>query len=233
MKGRKMKKVAITILVLMCNQAFGLTLMGPPMAELEQGQHSAGIDFSYGDMDIEESALGGSSTVGVESFAYLINLGYGISDNWEAFALLGLTDAEHEDLDTSSEFAYGFGTKFTISQLDYHFLGGLFQITWSEAEDTAAGIIGEVEIDYYEIQMAVGLTYTDDTVSIYGGPFLHFIDGEVDYKTLGVTSDIEQESEFGGYIGLNKALAENINWQIELQFTGDAHAICTGIGWKF
>ena len=50
MKGRKMKKVAITILVLMCNQAFGLTLMGPPMAELEQGQHSAGIDFSYGDI---------------------------------------------------------------------------------------------------------------------------------------------------------------------------------------
>jgi len=226
-----MKKIAITILVLMCNQAFGLTLMGPPMAELEQGQHSAGIDFSYGDMDIKESALGGSWTFGVESYTYLINLGYGISDNWEAFVLLGLTDVEHEDLDRCSEFAYGFGTKFTISQQDSLSLGGLFQITWSEADDTVLGV--KTEIDYYEVQIAVGPTYTNDTVSIYGGPFLHFIDGEVDYKTLGVTSDIEQESEFGGYVGLNAELTENTNWQLELQFTGDAYAFCTGIGWKF
>lgn len=226
-----MKKIVIIILVLMCSQAFGLTLMGPPMAELEQGQKGLGLNLSYSEMDIKESVLGGSWTFSVESFTYLINLGYGISDNWEAFVLLGLTDVEHEDLDRSSEFAYGFGTKFTISQQDSLSLGGLFQITWSEADDTVLGI--ETEIDYYEIQIAVGPTYTNDTVSIYGGPFLHFIDGDVDYKTLGVTSDIEQESEFGGYIGLNAELAENTNWQIELQFTGDAYAICTGISWKF
>ena len=224
----------IIILVLMCSQAFGLTLMGPPMAELEQGQNGLGLNLSYSEMDIEESALGLTDTLkDVESFSYLVNLGYGVTDNWDFFVRLGLTDIEYDDIDFdgSSEFAYGFGTKATFIQQDSVVWGGLIQILWLESDDDILGI--DVEIDYYEIQIAFGPTYEVNGTSIYGGPFLHFIDGDIDYGILGIKSDIEQESEFGGYIGLNAELAENTNWQIELQFTGDAYAICTGIGWKF
>lgn len=229
-----MKKTVITIIVLMCSQAFGLTFMGPPMAELEQGQKSAGFNLSYSEMDVEVSAFGLSGTLDdVESFTYLVNIGYGISDNWDAYLRLGLTDIEFEDFDSSSEFAYGFGTKVTFGQQDAVTWGGLFQILWSEADDTVLGI--KDEIDYYEIQIAFGPTYDYDGISIYGGPFLHFIDGDIKESGPGysITGDIEQESEFGGYVGLNAELTESANWQIELQFTGDAYAICTGLGWKF
>ena len=229
-----MKKIIVTIMVLMCSQAFGLTLMGPPMAELEQGQKSVGFDFSYSKMDIKVSAFGLSGTFeDVESSTYLVNLGYGINDSWDAFLRLGLTDIEYEDFDGSSEFAYGFGTKVTFSQQDSLSWGGLFQITWSEADDTVLGI--KDEIDYYEMQIAVGPTYKMEGLSIYCGPFLHFIDGDIKESGPGysITGDLEQESEFGGYVGLNAELAENTDWQIEFQITGDAYAICTGIGWRF
>lgn len=226
-----MKKLVITIIVLMCNQAYGLTFMGPPMAELEQGQKSVGFNLSYSEMDLKEKGLGLSATLeDIESFVYLANLGYGISDSWDIFLRLGLTDIEYEDFDGSSEFAYGFGTKATFSQHDSMALGGLLQILWSEADDTILGI--STDIEYYEIQIAFGPTYDYDGVSIYGGPFLHFVDGEVDYAGV-LTTDIENDSEFGGYIGLNAELKENANWQIEIQFTGDAYAICTGLHWKF
>jgi len=229
-----MKKIVLIIFVLMCSQAFGLTLMGPPMAELEQGQDGLGLNLSYSKMDIEERALGLTETLkDVESFSYLVNLGYDVTDNWDFFVRLGLTDIEYDDIDFdgNSKFAYGFGTKATFVQKDSIVWGGLFQILWLESDDNIIGI--DVGIDYYEIQIAFGPTYKVNGTSIYGGPFLHFIDGDIDYGILGITSDIEQESEFGGYIGLNAELAENTNWQIELQFTGDAYAICTGIGWKF
>ncbi len=226
-----MKKIAVTIMVLMCSQAFGLTLMGPPMAELEQGQKGVGFNLSYSEMDLKEKALGLSATLeDVESFSYLFNLGYGVSDEWDVFARLGLTDIEYEDFDGSAEFAYGFGTRATFVQQDSMSLGGLFQILWSEADDTILGI--NVDVEYYEIQIAVGPTFDYDGLSIYGGPFLHFVEGEIDYAGV-LTSDIEQESEFGGYVGLNAELAENTDLQIEFQITGDAYAICTGIGWRF
>lgn len=222
-----MRKIVIAIVALMCSQAYGLSLMGPPMAELEQGQFGAGFDFSYSEADIKENS---STLEDVESLVYLARLGYGVADGWDLFVKLGITEMEYEDFDSGSDFAYGFGTKFTFSQQDSMSLGGLFQILWAEAEDTISGI--KTEFDYYEIQIAVGPTFEIGGISVYGGPFLHFVDGDVKYKTLGST-DIEQDSEFGGYVGFNAELTENTNWRIEYQQTGDAYAFCTGISWKF
>jgi len=239
-----MKKIVVTIMVLICSQAFGLTLMGPPMAELEQGQKSVGFNLSYSEMDVEVSGLGISETLDdVESFAYLVNLSYGITDDWEAFVRLGLTDVEFEEFDGSSEFAYGFGTKVTFEQKDAVTWGGLFQMTWAKSDDSLTGdipgygiVTADIEIDYYEIQIAVGPTYElNDTTSIYGGPFLHFIDGDFDVSVLGVTGslDVEQESVFGGFVGAKFDLAENASCCVEYQITGDAQAVCAGIVWRF
>ena len=222
-----MKKIVVTIMVLMCSQAFGLTLMGPPKAELEQGQKSVGFNLSYSEMDLKVDSV---SLDDVESFAYLVNLGYGVSDEWDFFIRLGLTDTEQEDFDSSAEFAYGFGTKATFSQQESVTWGGLLQILWSEANDDILGL--DVEIDYYEIQIAFGPTYNVGGISIYGGPFLHFVDGDFKVSGLG-SADIEQESEFGGFVGAQFDLAENTSCSVECQLTGDAWAIGTGIVWRF
>ena len=236
--------VVLVVVCLWSSAAMALTPMGPPMAGLKQGQYSVGFDFSSSEMDVEVSGLGISETLDdVESFAYLANLSYGITDDWEAFIRLGLTDVEFEEFDGSSEFAYGFGTKVTFEQKDAVTWGGLFQMTWAKSDDSLTGLVpgygivtADLEIDFYEIQIAVGPTYElNDTTSIYGGPFLHFIDGDLDVSVLGVTGslDVEQESEFGGYIGAQFDIAENASWNLEYQATGDGWAIGTGFVWRF
>jgi len=222
-----MKKIVVTIMVLMCSQAFGLTLMGPPKAELEQGQKSVGFNLSFSEMDLKVDSF---TLDDVESFSYLVNLGYGVSDDWDFFVRLGLTDIEQDDFDGDAEFAYGFGTKATFSQQDSMTLGGLFQILWSEADDTILGT--QTDVEYYEIQIAVGPTFDYDGLSIYGGPFLHFVDGDFKVSGLG-SADIEQESEFGGFVGVQFDLVENASCCVEYQITGDAQAVCAGIVWGF
>jgi len=145
---------------------------------------------------------------------------------------------EVEDWDGGNEFAYGFGTKLTISEQDAITWGGLFQMTWIEGDDSVSGI--DIDVDAYEMQIAFGPTYEVDSMRIYGGPFLHLVDG--DGKASGVVPgwgaisgsfDVEQESEFGGYVGAQFDVAENSCVNVEAQFTGDAWAITAGIGFGF
>lgn len=237
-----MKNVAITtIVVLMCSQAHGLTFMGPPKAELEQGQYSLGIDYSFSDVDAEVSGYGVSWTEDIKTNTLFFNLGYGIADGWEGFLRLGIADVEADDFNGDNEFVYGFGTKFTFSEQDAISWGTLLQIGWFSSNDSGTviteghTITGKQEIDVYEIQIAIGPTYEVDDLKIYGGPFLHFISGDYDWSGT-VTGpvingsgsfswDIEEESVFGGYIGISKDLTENTNIGIEFQYTGDAQAI--------
>lgn len=233
-----MKKVVITILVLMCSQAFGLSFMGPPKAELKQGQYSLGLDYTFSEMDIKFSGYGDSDTDEVETNMLFVNLGYGNTDNWEIYLRLGFSKLEADepdDFDGDNEFAYGFGTKFTFAEQDAISWGSLFQIGWFKGKDKITGFLpgygiltADQEIDAYEIQIAVGPTYEVDSFKIYGGPFFHFIDGDYDFDIAGIGSlsyDIEEESVFGGYIGLSKDLTNNSNIGVEFQFTGDAQAV--------
>ena len=126
-----MRKIVITILVLLCNQAFGLTLMGPPKATLEQGKFSVGFDYSYSDVEIELSGYGYKWNEDVESNSLLGTFGYGIVDNCEIFARLGFTDVKSDvfdvlDFDSDFEFSYGFGTKVTFAESDALSWGSIF-----------------------------------------------------------------------------------------------------------
>ncbi len=225
------KRMLLLVVVLMVaglwsSAAWALRPMGPPMAGLEQSQMSVGFDFSWSKMNLEED---GGTAEDLESLAYLANLGYGISDNWEGFIRLGFAGISAEDFEGNNQFAYGFGTKVTFAESDPLTWGGLFQMDWTKSED------GDVEIDSYEIQVAAGPTYQMEGMSLYVGPFLHFVGGDVGkVGPLLETLDIKQESIFGGYIGAQFDIAENASWNIEYQTTGDdASAICTGIVWRF
>jgi len=219
--------VALLVAGLWSSAAWALRPMGPPMAGLEQSQMSVGFDFSWSEMNVE---IEGETFDDVESLAYLANLGYGIADNWEAFIRLGLAGIRDigesgVDFEGDNQFAYGFGTKVTFAESDPLTWGGLFQMDWTKTEDSDA------EIDYYQIQVAVGPTYQMEGMSLYGGPFLHFVDGEGD--SPGGTFDLEQESMFGGYVGAQFDIAENASCHVEYQLTGDASGIGVGVVWKF
>jgi hypothetical protein len=83
----------------------------------------------------------------------------------------------------------------------------------------------------------------DDNLSIYGGPFLHFVNGDLDFsgETLDLgdrigmeaSGDIEEKSQFGGYIGASLDAKERTSFFLECQFTGDAWGIGIGAARKF
>ena len=95
-----------------------------------------------------------------------------------------------------------------------------------------------------EIQVAVGPTYKlADHISIYGGPFFHFVVGDLDDEfsqasgggllTSKYSWDVNESSIFGGYIGAKVDIAENFFFNIEYQQTAAADALSVGFVWRF
>jgi hypothetical protein len=193
------------------------------------------------------------------------NLGYGIMDNVEAFVRLGgasreIKRAAHEGpsgpvadtlFDSDTGIAIGFGGKATVWEPSPELkVGVLAQASYSSAEYsvTYSGqdwiVPTEGDIDFWEMQFALGATYKlSDKFSVYGGPFYYIFDGNYDFKGSGIyddysmnlkgSYDIEQGSEFGGYLGAQIAVTENVAVNAECQATSDAIAFGTGLVWKF
>jgi hypothetical protein len=191
---------------------------------------------------------------------------YGAYDTVDVFVCLGLSDAQDDmteelatgadgnrytGLECSHGFTYGLGARATFWQEGDIIWGGLVQILWQNPGDgdislTPPGaapdpsrLTGDAELDLQEIQVAVGPTVQLDGFSVYGGPFLHFVTGDLDVDVMGTDSfgavnrvdlsqDIREESEFGIFIGAQGEVDQDTAWFVELQVTGDAWGV--GIG---
>jgi opacity protein-like surface antigen len=162
-----------------------------------------------------------------------------------------------------NDFAIGLGTKVTFHKEENLKWGGLFQISWcqSNGKDTgslpaASSITGfgtsyshSVDVDLVEIHVALGPDYRlTDNISVYGGPFFHFVDGDTKghYYESGTTGlgtlvgyssdysyDIDQRASFGGYVGLEMDLTKDVSANIEYQHTAAADALALNLTWKF
>ncbi len=227
-------------------EAKAIDFMGPPTAELKQGQWDVGFIYSFSEMDLEVSGYGISETLkDLKSNRYWANLGYGLEDWCELNLRLGAADAEADDLDFDggADFAWGFNTKITFASDDKIDWGALFQMSWTKTDDSynydlsewGLGTSQSVEVDAYEMQIAVGPTLKMEGWKLYGGPFVHLVEGDLDVKIAGVTVgfDLDEDSAFGGYVGTQIDLAESAALYVEGQFTGGGYGIGGGIVWKF
>ena len=201
----------------------------------------------------------------LKSNIVMCRVGYGINENWDAFVRLGVADAksdieriypdgatpeEYKGFDGSFGLAWGFGTRATFWQDDEVSWGGLFQMTWSEPDGGDISLSsdpefsGDAKIEIWEVQIAVGPTWRiEDNFRVYGGPFLHFVNGDLDISSQTVdmgtefrieaTGDIEEESQFGGYAGAHLDVDENTSCYIEYQLTDDAWGIGIGVARRF
>ncbi len=224
---KKMLAVSVVImLVCLAGSALAVSPLGKPTAGLKQGQWRIGAEYAWGEFDVQETDEGGTDEF--ESTKYLANIGYGTTDDWEAYVRLGAADIEVDDegFDGSSDFAYGFGTKYTFQKDTDMSWGILAQIDWTKSDHE------DVEIDFYELVVAVGPTMEMQGWRLYGGPFYYMLDGEV--EIIGdETFDIEEEACFGGYVGAEFDLSDTCLAYVESQFTGDSTGIAAGIGWLF
>ena len=226
-----MKRLVITIVVLFGSPVWALTYMGSPASDVKQGELFLGFDYSSGKVDYE---FRGDTLNGilrhVDSDLYLGRAGIGLIDGLEVFGRFGVSEIE----ELGNESAWGFGTRTTFVKKGNVSWGALFQLTSLSAEET--GRIGDYELngdfDVYEYQLAIGPTFDNNGSSIYFGPFFHFIDGDADLTSFG-SVDIEEESEFGVYIGILWELADNTTLNIEFQVTDDAKMGGIGLVHKF
>jgi len=251
---------------------FALDRMGPPMAGLRGGQFEEGADYSYSTMDLKLNEgkwieyldgvfydSGEAVSLTLKNFKMnkgYVNLGYGVADNLDLFLRLGGANAKFGDslwedtekFNSYTDFAIGCGIKATFYKEDNLKVGGLFQASWAEFDGKLKAAhwaaADSVEIDVTEIQVAIGPTYRlTDRVSIYGGPFFHFVDGDLvdEFSEMSegglLTSkyswDVDERAIFGGYIGAQVDLSKNSSFNIEYQHTAAADALGASLIWRF
>lgn len=175
------------------------------------------------------------------------NIGYGIFENCEAFLRMGAANAtfgdtfwdEGEDYDSDIDFAIGAGIKANFYKGFDWKIGGVIQINRAELDgrlDSSSWVIPQpqfAEISTTEIQIAIGATYMySQRLSIYGGPFAHFISGDFDFRFNRITDtffdvgefswEINEGPTFGGYLGAQYEFANNYSANIEYQHSSDA-----------
>ncbi len=190
-----------------------------------------------------------------------------IFENWDMFVRVGTTygkgeineiqaggasGSQFDCNDGNFGFSWGAGTRTTFYKKDNITWGGIFQINWvypgksDITDDSDTNFSGEAEIKYWEAQLAIGPTIEIDFVRIYGGPFLHFVKGDLDISgntldtsppylsmTIDSTHQIREESQLGGFLGAQWRIG-NINTIVtEVQLTKDAWGIGVGTAWKF
>ena len=222
-----MRRVILISAVLFGSPAWALTYMGSPSSDVKQGELFLGFDYTNSELDFEFT---GDTRRGilddVDSDLYLGRAGIGLLDGVEIFGRLGMAEVE----DLGNEFTWGLGTRATFARQDNVSWGVLFQLTALSADE--GGRIGNYELagdfDAYEYQFAIGPTFGNDGASVYFGPFCHFVDGDADLVTHG-SVDVEQESEFGLYLGVSWHVADSTNLNIEFQGTDDDKLVGIGL----
>jgi hypothetical protein len=201
------------------------------------------------------------------------SLSYGINQDWDVFVRIGVVNAKDDvevgsnnavpatrfmnagdkmSVDSGHEFAWGFGTRATFYEDENISWGGSFQMTWMDPDtssdtvtDSATGSTANVDLDveYWEIVLAAGPTINFDEYWIYGGPFLHFVRGDLDFDgtwtapalsnyPLNGSADIEEESNIGGQIGVQWNMTEDLCWNAEAMFTADAWGLGISGLWR-
>ncbi len=158
-------------------------------------------------------------------------------------------------LDSSFGLAWGAGTRATFCRWGPWSIGGLMQVTWFDPGDSdiqyldpvvpppPQGVhVGEASIDFWQTQISLAAVYQVDTWRLWFGPFLQFVEGDLDRSgvivfddvavdTFEASSDIREQSRFGAHFGTGWEITDVWNLWVEGQVTGDSWLI--GIGTFF
>jgi hypothetical protein len=267
----------LAVLLLWTSHALALDRMGPATAQLGQGRFGIGLDYATSDTDLRASGhsvyIGGdygptppvisrsdkSHTAvmnRVDMDRLYATIGYGLTDQIDLFFRLGGSRVDWKD-DGGTHAAIAGGIHSTFYSADRLKIGGLAQVSWAEAEFDAIPFSNPFneshvrmrgDLSLYEVQIAMAASYLlADGLSVYGGPFLYFADGDMDLHkdepwhvwipegralSLDSSYDIDETCRLGGYVGARYEIVENLTWDVEFQYTDDADAVTTGMIWR-
>ncbi len=187
---------------------------------------------------------------------------YALCKDWEVFVRLGATDADTDiqaddpgfvlnrggqvGFDGSYGFGGGLGTRATLYQDGPWRIEGQAQVTWLDPDDSDFRIVtnqdewvsGSAKLDYMQTQIGLTAVYRADVWSVWAGPFVQFIDGDLDldaryvsndgYGTVSSSLDMEESSQVGLSIGADCEVNRHLIAWVEGQITGDSWLISVG-----
>lgn len=221
-----MKLLRLTTLLVVClaGTAAALTPMGPPTTVLKQGQFEVGGVVGWSENEVDFSGSVGEVD-DLEFNTILFRPAVGIaSDRMEIFGLLGC--GEFEDADDT---AIGFGLRVTTNLEEGLSWGLVGQILWFEVDERMGidGFYGNADLDLREAQIGLGPCWRYDTFVLYGGPFVHVLDGK-----LTETIDIEDSERLGAFVGGGFDLGP-ANATVEVQLTGYDVGVGVNVALRF
>ena len=246
-----MKKTSIVILVLAAGRLYAFAPIGPAVSSLEHRQVECG--FEYADTKVDDLpvdftfkllGLKGSAEMPLsyDTDGYWAKLGYGLIDQADIFLRLGAADLDSSGM----EFAWGLGGRATIVESERLDWGLLAQVNWFSGDDEGTiqdetfGLVSySGDLSLRAIQIAAGPVYKGDGFSVYGGPFLYWIEGDgdimLDYgnTTFGATFDVESDLQLGGYVGLSLDVKDNAAFTAEYQFAEHCRAFGCSLIYRF
>lgn len=203
----------------------------------------------------------------------LASLAYGLCDNWDVYARVGAADARGRVHNGSFRggfgFAGGLGTRATFCRNGDVTWGGLLQVTWTSpgkddvtitepisvgTDDYQIPVTGPMRIRWHEVQAAIGPTLQMASLSVYGGAFLHYVNGAIDWggtgehrsepfwdvdnwyvtvvrPTLACEFDVRERARVGGYIGGMWNVKNGASVYVEGQFTAADYGLMVGGYW--
>lgn len=259
---RKLVWVVFAVVVLtVSGTVFGSSLMGPPMAQLGQDNWSVGADFSHSKEDWKLSGFSFLEPIkakGARVNRLFANVGYGANDRLDLFFRLGGAEADVGKVDECSVVQY-------LNQGDWGIAAeGGFRLTLLKCKKSSWGILaqaGYAKLDFdrkefwvncfdpyisaearvMTAQIGAGPTIgLAKGVSLYGGPFVRFVRGQMDVdidfygQRIQDSGRIREKDQFGLYGGLQADLSPLLAVQVEYQRVFDsADAFATGLVLKF
>jgi opacity protein-like surface antigen len=239
---RFVRLLVLSAILVFAASAKGISLLGPPIADLKQGQFSLSAGYAYNDSEYKASFKTNDVTVdGARSNSFLAKPGYGINDDWKVYGTLGTSDFKEDGFNDGFQFAYGFGTKVTIEKFDKIAWGFIFDVGYRNFnDDSAKDVNGQTgfsgKIDYYDVTLAVGPMWdVTKQFHLYGGPFLYILKGHLNFDSANESKSftLQERTMVGGYFGAEYDLTENSSVYGEYHQIGDGWLLGTGFNWKF
>lgn len=208
-----MKKVFATAIALLLFAAPGFAAtFGPAEPLAKPGRLALGTGVFVYSADWEQD-------VDVQQIMPYVQVGLGIAPNWEVYTQLGAADLDADNDNGDFEDGYrpfaSLGLRGLFTQRGPVSFGAFLQGTYfSDYED------GNVDFEKgYEVNGGVTLQAVLEGATLYGGPVFFLRDTDV--KFAGDTSSIEEDSNFGGFVGIRWPLKNGMAIELETQIKTD------------
>ncbi len=241
--SEKILWICIAVILCLSVDMYAIDLMGPPTVTHKVLQVSLGLEHSYSEENVQLAGYSPSTLDklnDVRRNTVYGKLGVGLLYNCEFFFRIGAATLKASEIDFngSTDPVLGWGTKVTFYRGKRIDLGALFQWSMFEGKETgfmdAWGFNALEKINVDEQHFAVGATVNMDGWRLYGGPFYYVFKGDITIKEIARPSnqigpDMEEESEYGGYIGGQFDLGATSYLTVEYVNTGEGWGIGVGL----